>query len=187
MATEARTMTRRVAALVLAMMTVTAVLTMGGLRGCDERTIDVDHQRVRLDGRTYRLEIADTPEKRFKGLSGRTEIPENGGMLFIFPRDQVRVQQFVMRDCPIDIDIIYLDPSGRVVAKHEMKAEAPRGPGEGQPGEINQAYEDRLKRYSSRFPAQFVIEIKGGTLPKLKLEEGDRVDLPLEELKARAR
>jgi uncharacterized protein len=173
------------AAMVLAFF---ALMALGGLRGCDEKADDdPDYQRVRLDGRTFRLEIADTYDKRVKGLSERTEIPETGGMLFVFPRDQVRVQGFVMRDCPIPIDIIFLDPSGRIVAMHEMKPEAPRGPDEGKPGEPNQKYEDRLKRYSSRYPAQFAIEIKGGTLPRLKLKEGDKVDLPLESLKARAR
>lgn len=179
-----------VAVLVAAFM---ALLALGGLRawggsdGQPEKEGDVEFQRVRLDGRMFRLEIADTPEKRFKGLSHRTEIPENGGMLFIFPREHVRVQQFVMRDCSVDIDIIYLDPSGRIVAMHEMKVEPPRGPDEGKPGEINEKYERRLKAYSSRYPAQFVIEIKGGTLPKMQLKEGDKVDLPLAALKARAR
>jgi uncharacterized protein len=93
-----------------------------------------------------------------------------------------------MRDCLVDIDIIYLDPSGRIVAMHEMKVEPPRGPGEGETGDLtNRAYEERLRRYSSRFPAQFAIEIKGGSLPTMKLREGDKVDLPLDALKARAR
>jgi uncharacterized protein len=163
-----------------------AMATLGGLRGCEEQDSDPNYQRVRIAGKTYRLELAATPEKRVQGLSGRTEIPELGGMLFVFPRSEVRVQNFVMRDCPIDIDIIFLDPSGRIVAMHEMKAEEPRGPGEGAPGEFVEAYENRLKRYSSRFPAQFAIELKGGSLPRLNLKEGDKIPLPLEELKKRA-
>jgi uncharacterized protein len=182
-----QTMTARMIGVGALLTAFFAMLTLGALRGCDERDNDPNYQRVKIAGKTYRLEIADTPEKRVKGLSGRTEIPETGGMLFIFPRDQVREQGFVMRDCPIDIDIIFLDPSGRITAMHEMKAEPPRGPGEGQPGEINEAYEMRLKRYSSRFPAQFAIEIKGGSLPKMNLREGEKIDLPLEDLKKRAR
>jgi uncharacterized protein len=180
---------RAVGVVALALAFLGLVAAAGGLRGCDDRNADdEDYLRVRLDGRMYRLEIADTPDKRIQGLSGRTEIPANGGMIFIFPRRDVRVQSFVMRDCLVDIDIIYLDPSGRVVAMHEMKVEPPRGPGEGQPGDLtNRAYEDRLTKYSSRFPAQFAIEIRGGSLPTMKLREGDKVDLPLEALKARAR
>lgn len=182
-----RTMTRGVAGWAVLLMNLAALLTLVAVSGCDEQDDDPDYQRVRIDGRTYRLEIAADPDKRLKGLSGRTEIPEDGGMLFVFPKREVRVQGFVMRDCPVDIDIIFLDPSGRIVAMHEMKAEPPRGPDEGKPGEINQNYENRLKRYPSRYPAQFAIEIKGGTIPKLNVEEGDRIDLPLDALKARAR
>lgn len=187
-AKRAQALTRQAVMFAAAVAAFMALLAVGGLRGCEDRGDDVeaDHQRVRLDGRTFRLEIADTMAKRVQGLSGRTEIAENGGMLFVFPRSLVRVQSFVMRDCPIDIDIIFLDPSGRITAMHEMKAEEPRGPGEGEPGELNMAYEERLKRYSSRFPAQFAIEIRGGMLPELNLKEGDRIDLPLEALKARA-
>lgn len=140
--------------------------------------------KVALDGRTFRLEVALDEDKRYKGLSDRTEIPADGGMLFVFPRPQ-RLY-FVMRDCPIPIDIVFLDASGRITAFHKMAAEAPRGPGEGQPGEISQIYENRLKRYSSKYDAQYVIELKGDTLDGLKLKEGQQVKID-ESLKARAR
>lgn len=131
--------------------------------------------KVELDGRTFKLELSLDEQKRFKGLSDRTEIAADGGMLFVFPQPQ-RLY-FVMRDCPIPIDIVFLDGSGRITALHKMAAEAPRGPGEGKPGEISQTYEDRLKRYSSKYDAQYVIELKGDTLDGLKLKEGQQVKL----------
>ena len=39
------------------------------------------------------------------------------------------------------------------------------------------AYENRLKRYSSRFDAKFAIELKGGTLTGLSIKPGDQIDL----------
>lgn len=164
----------------------TLVIT-GGLPGCDEQT-QRDVERVSIGGKTFFLEVSDTNAERLRGLSERTEIAPDGGMLFVFPDNQVAVQRFVMRDCPIDIDIIYLDPNGRVVATHQMKAEAPRGEGEGEAGSTNNtAYEARLKRYSSRFPSQFVIELKGGTLPSLDIEEGQEIKLDLKRLKDQAK
>jgi uncharacterized membrane protein (UPF0127 family) len=47
--------------------------------------------------------------------------------------------------------------------------------------------EYRLKRYSSHYPAQFAIELKEGTIRRLGLAQGDRIDLPLEVLKGRVR
>lgn len=155
------------------------------LRGCDEQT-GGDVQAVKIGGKPFFLEIVDDDQERMRGLGGREHIENDGGMLFVFPAPHKT--HFVMRDCPIDIDILFLDPTGRVVAMHQMKREDPRREGEGQPGDMtNEKYEDRLVKYPSRFDAQFAIELKGGTLPTLKVKEGDKIDLPLSELKKRAK
>lgn len=158
-------------------ITLTCCLMLGGLAGCSDEVGAVES--VEIAGRTFHLEVAADPDTRFKGLSGRTHIEDDGGMLFLFDRPQPL--NFVMRDCPIDIDIIFLDGSGRVTATHHMLPE-PRLPDE--PAE---EYEKRLKRYSSKFAAQFVIELKGGTLNEITVKEGDRIPLRLEALKKAAR
>lgn len=154
----------------------------------------VEYATVRVAGKEFKLELALNNEKRFRGLSGRTDIPASGGMLFVFPDAGVTVQNFVMRDCPVNIDIIYLDSAARVTAFHKMKAEAPRSEPEkknnppvdrlGKPHPempqwtwTNDAYENRLKKYSSKFASQYVIELKGDTLDTLKIKEGDKVEL----------
>lgn len=154
----------------------------------------VEYATVKIAGKEYKLELSMSNEKRFRGLSGRTEIPAEGGMLFVFPDTGVAVQNFVMRDCPVGIDIIYLDSAARVTAFYKMKAEAPRTDREktnsapldraGKPHPeapqwmwTNDAYENRLKKYSSKFSSQYVIELKGDTLDTLKIKEGDKVEL----------
>jgi len=138
-----------------------------------------------ISGRTFKLELALTDVVRMKGLGQRDKIAEDGGMLFGFPDAETRA--FVMRDCPVDIDIIYLDGAGRILSFYEMKAEAPRGPGEGKVGDVNAGYEARLKKYSSRFPTQFVVELKGGTIPSLGLKTGEAIKADWESLKKRAK
>ncbi|MFP3422318.1 DUF192 domain-containing protein, partial [Bacillus sp. SIMBA_161] len=86
-------------------------------------------------------------------------------MLFVFP--DARVRRFVMRKCLVPIDIVFLDAAGRIVAMHEMAVEPYDTP------------ESELKRYSSRYPAQFAIELRGGWLERLELETGEKVALPL--------
>lgn len=137
------------------------------------------YERVTIDGRTFTLELALDNPTRTKGLSGRTEIDPEGGMLFVFPYAEKR--QFVMRDCPVPIDIIFLDGTGRVTATHAMAVE-PR-----EPGETDQVYERRLKRYSSRFAAQFAIELAGGTLAGLSVEPNQLIELDVERLKGLAK
>jgi len=160
-------------------------------RGCDEEA-GRDVAPVTIDGHTFHLELALDDETRMKGLSFRESIAEDGGMLFVFPNAARRA--FVMRDCLADIDILFLDGAGRVVAMHHMPVEPPRDPqkGEGTFGGDNTSrqtyqYENRLKRYSSRFSAQVAIELRGGWLDKLNVKEGDRIRLDLSGLKKRAR
>jgi uncharacterized membrane protein (UPF0127 family) len=156
---------------------------------------------VTLAGKEFDLEMALTDEQRFKGLSGRLEIKSEGGMLFVFKNSEERA--FVMRDCPIPMDIIYLDGTGRIVGMHKMVPEPPRTDAErvmspprdpqGRPYNVppwaftNEAYEKRLKQYPSRFGTQFVIEVKAGTIDALRLKSGDRVELDIAGLKKQAK
>lgn len=157
----------------------------------DEPTTTV----VTIAGKPFTLELAVEPQVQFKGLGGRTEIKPDGGMLFVFPKPEPK--SFVMRDCPIPIDIIYLDAAGRVVATYKMTAEPPRSEAEKKvsapPGYpkapdwtwTNDDYEERLKKYPSGFASQYVIELKGDTLDTLKVSKGDKVDLDIDALKKR--
>ena len=136
-------------------------------------------ERIVIEGHAFDLELALDQAARARGLMGVEEIPEDGGMLFVFP--EPAHQGFWMANCLTDIDIIYLDAFGRVTATHRMAAEPPR-----QPDESTFAYHNRLPRYPSRRPAQFVIELKAGWLDQLDLKVEDKIELDLDRLKAMA-
>lgn len=172
----------------LAMGVVLLAALAFGAGGCDKNKIDEKTATIAIKDRVFTLDLAIDNATRTKGLGGRTEIKPEGGMLFAFTRAETLV--FVMRDCPIDIDVIFLDQAGRIQALHAMKAEPPRteeekviDPRLG----VNVAYENRLKKYSSRFPAMFAIELKGGTLEQLKLKVGEKIPFDWEGLKKRAK
>lgn len=130
--------------------------------------------QVTIKDETFTLELALDDASRLQGLSDRPQIAEYGGMLFVFPEEEVR--QFVMRRCLVPIDIAFLDTQGGVVWMHAMRVE--RDP---------DTPEYLLKRYSSHYPARFAIELKEGTIRRLGLGQGDRIELPLDKLKGRAR
>jgi len=158
------------------------VLLIAGIAlvGCEnDDPVANDVETVRINGEAFFLELANTNDKRIRGLSGREQIADDGGMLFVFPRP--RVLAFVMRDCLVPIDIAFLDQFGTVTATHEMPIQ-PRRPGEG-----DQAYERRLDNYSSRAAAMFAIELRSGKLAELGLEVGDRVELDVARLQRAAR
>ena len=176
-------------------VTIGAVLTVGViLASCDEK--DPASAAVipaKIGGKTFHLEVAADDQVRLKGLGGRTHIEDDGGMIFAFPGSQVNVKSFIMRDCPINMDILYLNSAGRVLTTYTMLKEEPRKAdgSEGKEGDWNSAggikYDERLKRYSSRFPTQFVIEIQEGMVAKLGVKEGDQVTFDVESLKRRAK
>ncbi len=172
----------------LVLVALAGVFTLA--TACTEKdTVSNNVATVKIRGKTHFLEIAATPDKRMLGLGGRTQIADDGGMIFVFPASQVTVQNFVMRDCPIDIDIIYTDGVGRVLATHEMKAVDPRDEtkGEGKPGDFDNAnYDRRLVRYSSRYPATFAIELKAGSIKTLGVKEGDLAEFDYAALKKMA-
>lgn len=125
---------------------------------------------VMIGGERFTLEIARDPATQFRGLGGRTAIDPHGGMLFVFAYPHSTA--FVMRDCPIPIDIAFLDGDGRVLAIHEMQPEPPRGT-----DESIGAYESRLRQYPSGLPALFAIETAGGRLRARGLHGGDKLEL----------
>jgi len=58
--------------------------------------------QIKLD-----IEIADNEEERMRGLMDRQNLPDNAGMLFIFPNDEPR--SFWMKNTFISLDIIYIN------------------------------------------------------------------------------
>ena len=135
-----------------------------------------DLEKVTVGNKEFHLELAASDPVRMMGLSGRQEIAPDSGMLFVFPDAQER--HFVMRDCSIPIDIIYLDDAGKVLATLVMQPVAARGP-----GETPEAYEARLKQYPSGGAMRFAIELKGGTVRTLGLQKGATIPLDLDRLK----
>ncbi len=179
---------RRVPMMVLVTAAIAAVTTLS-LQSCSDAggaaaasgLVRVDIPNKEGKDQSFSLEPALDNDTRFKGLSDRTQIDADGGMIFVFTSAAVR--KFVMRDCPIAIDIVYVDNGGRVIAAHAMVPEEPQGE-----AESDRDYEERLKRYSSRYACEVVIELQGGMIEKLGLEEGEVVDIhDIKGLKARAK
>ena len=137
-------------------------------------------EKVKIADKEFTLKLAIDDAARSKGLGGVTELPELGGILFVFPDSAVR--SFWMKGCEIDIDIAFLDPFGIVTAVHTMPKEPPHDK-----GEPDQSYANRLKKYSSLSHAQFAIEARPGTFKALGIKRGTKIPLDLAKLKAAAK
>jgi uncharacterized membrane protein (UPF0127 family) len=111
-----------------------------------------DLQRLTLtDGEeklTFWVEIADEPEEHQQGLMGRMELPEDQGMLFIFPKAQLL--SFWMKNTLMPLDLLFFDARGRFVGHQYMV-----------PCEF-----DPCLLYRSRHPAKYALEVHAGIVAR---------------------
>jgi hypothetical protein len=156
----------------------TVLVLSFGCCGCADRDAEAatDKLTVRIAQQTFALDVAADDASRMRGLGGRASIPSDGGMIFIFP--EPLPLSFHMKDCLVDIDIIFIDARGRITALHEMKAQPLQ-----RSGESDAAYAARLRNYSSGARAQFAIELAAGWIDRLGVRTEDRIELDLERLK----
>ncbi len=156
------------------------LLVAAGAIGQDDKEADAEKkipkEMIVIGEETFKLEVAADEKSRAKGLMNREEIDDDGGMIFIYKR--ARVRSFWMKNCQVDIDLLYLDGRGRIVSMHKMKKEPSRGENESVVD-----YKRRLKRYPSRRPAQFIIELKAGSIHRLEPKVGETIELDLPKLR----
>jgi len=115
--------------------------------------------RLKVGEAVFRVEIADNPGEWAMGLSFRDSLPEDRGMLFIFPKPQI--QKFWMKDTRMPLDMIWIG-SGRVIGIAE-NAQPETGPS--------------YIIYESPGTADQVLEINGGLAERLGIKIGDSVIL----------
>ncbi len=107
--------------------------------------------------------IADTAEERRQGLSGVTSLPDREGKLFVF--DEEGRYGFWMKDMLIPIDILWVNNDLEIV--HIEKNVKP---------------ETYPAVYNSPRPARFVLEFNAFFADTFKIEVGDKVTIPANDL-----
>ena len=102
---------------------------------------------AKIGDQTVRVTVADTPESRERGLSGRDGLASDEGMLFVFPNDEYHM--FWMKDMLFSIDIVWLSRDKTVVDIAEDVS----------PDTFPASFSPRaLARYVLELPAGFVEE-----------------------------
>jgi len=125
-----------------------------GVAGCgDDRGATTG--KVTINGFTWVVDLAMTGQQRYDGLSGREQLIEGTGMLFLFGEEQEL--EFCMRGCVIPLDIAYLSSDFRVVSMHTMEVE---------PDLLG------LKGYRSGVPARYALEVPAGELARADVRVG---------------
>ncbi|MCX8058956.1 MAG: DUF192 domain-containing protein [Spirochaetes bacterium] len=112
---------------------------------------------IQIKDKKISIEIALTPEERQKGLSGRDNLPEYNGMLFVFENDQV--VSFWMKDTKIPLSIAFITKDGVIVGIYDMEPFS-------------------LNTVSSIYPVRYALEVNKGLFNKLGISAGDTIKLP---------
>ena len=98
------------------------------------------------------VEIADENHERQAGMMHRTTMPENEGMLFVFPYPHQ--SGFWMKNTIVPLSIAYIDPASRVIEIHDMQ------PGNTKPVESRSAR------------VQYALEVNQGWFAKNGIKPG---------------
>ncbi len=106
----------------------------------------------------FLVEIADDDAERQRGLMFRPPLEADRGMLFQF--DVAEEQGFWMKNTPSSLDILYIDPTGRIVsiARHTTPYSEVALPSNG--------------------PANGVLELRAGRADEIGAKPGDKVSHP---------
>ena len=85
----------------------------------------------------------------------RDSLPEDHGMLFVYPEEQIL--SFWMRNTRIPLDIAFIDRNGFILEIQQM-----------------QPHDD--KSHASKQPAMYALEVRLGWFEDHEVEPGDRVE-----------
>ena len=123
--------------------------------------IEFAKKKIKLGNRTISVEIADTDEKRERGLMFRESLADDTGMLFVFDAEQPL--GFWMKNTLIPLNIGYFDANKKLIDIQEM---TPAVMGEARP-----------KTYPSKKPAMFALEMPKGWFHHRGIELGTKLSI----------
>jgi len=120
---------------------------------------DLPVATISIKGHPLAVELATTPKARVCGLSNRGKLPENHGMLFIYPTLGPRT--FWMKDTHIPLSIAFFDDSGLILSIQHMT-----------PVQTNE-------HYRSLQPVRYALEVNQGWFAEHGIGAGDIVEMKL--------
>lgn len=118
-----------------------------------------------LAGQELTIMLARTFDEKATGLMYYDFLAENHGMLFVYQTP--RTMSFWMKNTKIPLDLVFFSDTLEITEWIENMQ-----PGYGKP-------ENLLPRYTSQSPAQYALELPAGSIVRLGLKTGDRLDIPV--------
>ncbi len=145
--------------LVVIIVTYVATTTLGTSDQLQpqESPATANNKKVKIGEKELLVETATTPEQWRRGLSGRTKLDSDNGMLFIFPNNEIR--SFWMKETSIPLDLIWIEDN-KVVGIISMQPQL-------------DVPDSMLRSYVSPSKVNAVIETNMGWAIKNNIKIGD--------------
>jgi hypothetical protein len=113
-----------------------------------------DRVTLNINGAELAVEIADTMDKKMTGLMNRKTLPENSGMLFVYPVELHL--DFWMKNTYVPLSIAFIDKTGVITEIVDMKPLD-------------------LSIIRSTKPAMYAIEVNQGWFFKHNISPGTKI------------
>lgn len=120
---------------------------------------NVAGNQLKIGEAVLQIEIADSPAARAQGLSGRKNLSENAGMLFVF--EQSGYYNFWMPDMKFSLDIIWIDEENTII-----------GFAENAPPLIDKK---NVVLYQPPSPVKYALEVNAGFVAKHNIVVGQKI------------
>ena len=120
--------------------------------------------KISINQTEISVELADTAQKRERGLSKRESLSEGEGMLFVFKQENIR-QSFWMKDMNFAIDIIWISDEEIIQIDEKVPPPEPGTP------------DSELKSYLPNQPIDYVLEVNAGFSDENNIKIGDPVKI----------
>lgn len=121
------------------------------------QTLGKKTSKISINDHIINVEIASTPISQSKGLSGRSSLKTDSGMLFVFPNKDLYA--FWMKDMNFPLDFIWIDKETVVDVSRNIPVFT----------------SGELQTYTGRLPYDKVLEISAGAADKYEIKIGDKV------------
>ena len=120
-------------------------------------------KQVQINGSKLNVEIADTQDKRAKGLFGRDSLASDSGMLFVF--SEPSKHSFWMKGLLFPLDFIWIGGDKVVSILQNVPP-----PAQGQA-------DSSLPIYQPNVAVDKILEINAGTIQRLNIKVGDTIKI----------
>ena len=111
---------------------------------------------IHIDGHPLTVELAASQEQRRLGLMNRESLPDNTGMLFVWPSAKKRT--LWMKDTPLPLSLAFISENGEITEILDLK-----------PFDETQ--------HSSQKPARYALEVNQGWFDIRNIEPGAIITL----------